>query len=56
MYGYSSVDVREIGLRGVKDAEIAEYARRNRLCILTGDFDFSDIRNYPPQDYNGIMA
>lgn len=26
------------------------------LCILTGDSDFGDIRNYPPSQYNGIVV
>jgi predicted nuclease of predicted toxin-antitoxin system len=46
--GHDAIDVRDIGLRGAKDAEIAEYARQNQFCILTGDYDFSDVRNYPP--------
>lgn len=53
-YGYEAVDVRDIGLRGAKDSEIAAYAKRNSLCLVTGDFDFSDIRNYPPGQYSGI--
>ena len=54
--GFESVDVREVGLRGKKDALIASYALEHRLCILTGDFDFSDIRNYPPRLYHGIVV
>jgi len=45
-YGHEAVDVRDIGLRGVKDSQIASYAQSRKMCIVTGDFDFSNIRNY----------
>lgn len=54
--GHEATDVRDIGLRSAKDAEIAAYARENGLCILTGDFDFADVRHYPPADYSGIVV
>ena len=55
-YEYEAVDVRDIGLRGTKDAQIAAYAQSDGLCLVTGDFDFSDIRNYPPQEYAGLVV
>jgi predicted nuclease of predicted toxin-antitoxin system len=54
-YGHVALDVRDIGFRGAKDSEIASYAQREGLCILTGDFDFSDVRNYPPGEYAGLV-
>jgi predicted nuclease of predicted toxin-antitoxin system len=48
-------DVRDIGFRGAKDFDIASYAQREGLCIVTGDFDFSDVRNYPPTEYAGLV-
>ncbi len=53
--GYHFFDVRDIGMRGANDAEIAAFARKKKLCILTGDFDFSDIRSYPPEKFSGIV-
>jgi len=50
------VDVRDIGLRHADDSEIASYAQREQQCLVTGDFDFADIRNYPPQRYAGIVV
>ena len=55
-YGYKAVDVRDVGLRGAKDSEIAAYAKKEGLCLVTGDFDFSDIRVYPPREYIGIVV
>ena len=54
--GHDPVDVRDIGLGGAPDAEIAQYAQANRLCLATRDFDFADIRNYPPADYAGLIV
>ena len=54
-YGHLAFDVRDIGYRGAKDSEIASYAQREGLCIVTGDFDFSDVRNYPPGEYAGLV-
>lgn len=54
-YGYDAIDVRDIGLGGVEDNVIASYAQNNSLCLISGDFGFSDIRNYPPADYHGLV-
>lgn len=50
------MDVRDIGLRGASDNVIAAYAQKEHRCILTGDYHFSDIRNYPPREYAGIVV
>lgn len=42
-----SLDVRDIGLGDASDSEIAAHAERNGLVLLTGDFDFADIRRFP---------
>jgi len=55
-YNHEATDVRDIGLGGAKDKEIAAYARSEGLCLLTGDFDFSNVRNYPPKQYSGFIV
>lgn len=55
-HGHASVDVRDVGLRHAKDSEIARYAQAQSLCLITGDYDFADIRNYPPNQYAGIVV
>ncbi len=55
-YNYESIDIRDTILKGKIDSEIAGYAQKEQLCIVTGDFDFSDIRNYPPSKYFGIIV
>lgn len=39
-YGHDAIDLRDIGLKGSKDSQIAVYAQKEGLCLLTGDFDF----------------
>jgi hypothetical protein len=55
-YGHVGIDVRDIGMRDAKDPRIAAYAKQNALCIVTGDWGFSDIRLYPPDRYAGIVV
>jgi MinD-like ATPase involved in chromosome partitioning or flagellar assembly len=53
--GYDAADVRNIGLGQATDI-IAAYAKTNGLCLISGDFGFADIRNYPPEQYAGIVV
>ena len=54
--GHEVIDVRDIGMRSASDEAIAAFVRRERHVLITRDFDFSDIRNYPPGDYAGIIV
>jgi predicted nuclease of predicted toxin-antitoxin system len=54
--GHEAVDVREIGLGGAEDKQIAAYAKEHGLALITRDFDFSDVRNYPPAEFAGIIV
>lgn len=54
-FGYEALDIRDIGLCGKPDSSIAQYIKSKKLCLVTGDFDFSDVRNYPPSEYYGIV-
>src|SRR5258706_16130282 len=51
-----ATDVRDIGLGAADDSLIAAHAKANGLALITGDFGFADIRNYPPQDYHGLAV
>jgi predicted nuclease of predicted toxin-antitoxin system len=55
-YGHEGFDLRVIGFRGSKDLQIADLAQDKGLCLVTGDFDFSNVRNYPPGKYAGIVV
>lgn len=54
--GHEAIDVRDIGLGNARDEEIAAYAREHELCLMSGDFGFGDIRQYPPENYKGIVV
>ncbi len=54
--GHDAADVCDIGMRSATDDVIAAHARRNQQVLVTRDFDFADIRNYPPTDYSGIVV
>jgi predicted nuclease of predicted toxin-antitoxin system len=54
--GHGAVDVRDIGMRSATDDVIAAHARANQQALITRDFDFADIRNYPPANYTGIVV
>jgi hypothetical protein len=55
-HGHQAVDVRDIGLGAAPDQDIAAHAQAHRFCLLTRDYDFADIRNYPPDQYAGIVV
>jgi predicted nuclease of predicted toxin-antitoxin system len=54
--GHEAIDVRDVDTGGTDDAQIAAYAKDHTLALVTRDFDFSDIRNYPPAEYAGIIV
>jgi hypothetical protein len=54
--GHSATDVRDIGLGGASDQDIAAHAQAHQMVILSRDFDFADVRNYPPDQYAGIAV
>jgi predicted nuclease of predicted toxin-antitoxin system len=55
-FGHEVIDVRDIGLRGASDSEIARYAQAHQLCLLTADGGFADVRHYPPAKYSGLVV
>jgi predicted nuclease of predicted toxin-antitoxin system len=55
-YGHEGIDARDVGLKHAKDQTIARYALEHQACLITGDFGFADIRNYPPQEYQGLLV
>jgi predicted nuclease of predicted toxin-antitoxin system len=54
--GDDAVDVRDLGMGAAPDPDIAAYAQSQQLCLLTRDYDFADIRNYPPDQYFGLVV
>lgn len=55
-HGHDVQTVHEEGLQGHADPEIAEVVRREGRVVVTLDLDFSNIRDYPPEKYPGIIV
>ena len=54
--GHDAMTVFDQGLRGRADRQIADVCRNEQRVIVTLDLDFSDIREFPPADYAGIIV
>ena len=54
--GYEALDVRDTPLSGSPDDQIAAFVKKEGYCLVTGDFDFADIRSYPPGEYCGLIV
>ena len=54
--GYETDTVADEGLKGTKDKSIAEVCEREERTLVTFDLDFSDIREFPPEKYSGLLV
>ena len=54
--GHEVEDVRDVLSPGADDAMVAAHAQARQLVLVTRDFDFADIRNYPPKNYSGVIV
>jgi predicted nuclease of predicted toxin-antitoxin system len=54
--GHEVEDVRHVLPNGADDATVVTHARAGQLILITRDFDFADIRNYPLQNFAGIIV
>jgi len=52
---YDVHTVFDEALNGEVDGKIADRCRKEKRILLTLDTDFSDIRAYPPRNYEGII-
>jgi len=53
---HACTHVRDTALAAAADAQIADHVRRAGLVLVTRDFDFADTRNYPPEQYAGLVV
>jgi predicted nuclease of predicted toxin-antitoxin system len=54
--GHDATTVAEQRLSGATDASLAALCQRERRILVTLDTDFANIRNYPPEQYPGIIV
>jgi predicted nuclease of predicted toxin-antitoxin system len=54
--GHDAQTVLDEGLRGRPAPEIAEAASREGRALITLDLDFGNVREYPPDQYRGLIV
>jgi len=53
---HDAVTVPDEGMAGAVDPDVAQACQNEARALVTLDLDFSDIRAYPPEDYQGILV
>lgn len=53
--GHDSLTVLNQKMGGATDDRLIAVCQTEKRSLVTLDFDFSDIRNYPPSAHNGII-
>ena len=53
--GYEAETVWSEHIQGSSDKELLELCQVENRIMVTLDMDFSDIRKYKPEDYQGII-
>ena len=54
--GHEAGFARDIGLAAAPDQDIAARAKTTAAALLTRDLDFADTRQYPAENYAGIVV
>lgn len=54
--GHDAATIYSEGLTGVDDMRIAQVCKDEQRALVSLDLGFSDIRNYPPSAYEGIIV
>ncbi len=54
--GHDALSVKDQGLIGRPDENLAAICVKEGRILVTCDLDFSDIRTYPPAKHPGIMV
>lgn len=55
-FGHDAVSVLEQHMGGAPDSELARICQEEQRAILTLDTDFLNARDYPPDQYSGIVV
>jgi predicted nuclease of predicted toxin-antitoxin system len=54
--GHDALSIPEQQMSGQPDVRVAQVCQIEHRALVTLDLDFSDIRAYPPGDYDGIIV
>ena len=55
-HGHEAFHVEQAEHGTAPDPIIGAFALDTRRCIVTGDFDFANIRDYDPRRFHGIVV
>lgn len=55
-WGYEANPLKKYISPDADDPDVLLLAQKLDAVLLTADMDFSNILNYPPQDYQGIIV
>lgn len=53
---HEAYHVRDVHLADAKDEDIIAWAKTHKAVLVTRDFDFANILNFPPSRYFGIIV
>lgn len=54
--GHETDTVHSEGITGTDDLNISRICRREQRILITLDLGFSDIRTYPPSEFEGVIV
>jgi len=55
-HGHDAMSIDEQQMSGFPDGNVAEVVKSEGRVLITLDLDFSNIQNYPPAEYPGIIV
>jgi hypothetical protein len=53
---FEVITIQDLNLAGIKDPDVLNKAQELDAVLITNDKDFSDIYDYPPSIYKGIIV
>ncbi len=54
--GFEADTVEDEGLTGADDEIVAERCRVERRILVSLDLDFANVREFPPEDHDGLIV
>ncbi len=53
---HEAFHVRDLDIQDSEDIDIISWAKQRKAALITRDFDFANILNFPPKDNAGIIV
>jgi len=55
-HSHDADTVKDESLCGAPDSRLISLCQEERRALITLDMGFTNIRNYPPEDYHGLIV